>query len=205
MPPASDFVRTVDNPYFPLPTGTTFLYRGREEGDHILDQVTVTNEMKVVLGVRATVVSDRVTVNGEPSEQTFDWYAQDTHGNVWYLGESAFDFDHGHWVRADDSWEAGRNGAEAGIIMRAEPSVGDVYAQEHLPGTAMDVARVVSTDATVSVPYGTFTNVVETKECTPLEPGVVDLKYYGSGVGEVAEGTVQGGSSRLVLVAVSGG
>jgi hypothetical protein len=205
MPPASDFVRKVDNPYFPLPPGTTLTYHGQEDGDRILDQVTVTDRTKVILDVPATVVSDRVMVNGLPSEQTFDWYAQDKQGNVWYLGESAYDFEHGHWVRADDSWESGRDGAEPGIIMEAHPAVHDVYAQEHLPGTALDMARVISTDATVVVPYGTFTHVVETTECTPLEPGVVDLKYYGAGVGEVGEATVQGGSAKLVLVSVTRG
>jgi hypothetical protein len=202
MPPASEFVATIDNRYFPLRPGTTFLYRGQEEGDRVVDQVDVTNSTKTILGVQATIVVDRVALNGQPSEKTFDWYAQDKHGNVWYLGEAAFDFVHGHWTRADDSWLSGRDGAQPGIIMEAHPKVGDVYAQEHLPGTAMDMAQVLSTHATVSVPYGTFSHVLKTNECTPLEPGVVDVKYYGRGVGELAEATVQGGSARLVLVSV---
>ena len=205
LPPASQFVSRVDNKYFPLQPGTTFLYRGQDGGDRVLDQVTVTDETKTILGVKATVVFDGVAVNGERSEKTFDWYAQDKDGNVWYLGESAFDFVNGHWVRASDSWEAGYNGAMAGMIMEAHPKVDDIYAQEHLPGTAMDMARVVSTHATVRVPYGTFHHALESNECTPLEPGVIDLKFYGRGVGEVAEATVQGGSSTLVLVSVTHG
>jgi hypothetical protein len=205
MPPADQFVGTIDNTYFPLHPGTTLLYRGQEEGDRVVDQVVVTDATKTILGVQATVVLDGVILNGQPSEKTFDWYAQDKHGNVWYLGEAAFDFVHGHWVPASDSWEAGRHGALPGIIMEAHPKVDDIYAQEHLPGTAMDMARVVTTHATVSVPDGTFSHALTTNECTPLEPGVVDVKYYGRGVGEVAEATVQGGSARLELVSVTHG
>jgi hypothetical protein len=205
MPPASEFVKSVDNIYFPLPPGTKLVYRGQDTGDHVVDKVVVTDETKTILGVTATVVLDRVLVNGQSSEKTFDWYAQDRHGNVWYLGEAAFDFVRGHWVRAEDSWRAGRDGALAGLIMEAHPNLEDSYAQEHLPGTAMDEARVVSTDARISVPYGTFTHALKTKECTPLEPGVVDVKYYGQDVGEVSEATVQGGMSSLVLVSVTHG
>jgi len=205
MPPANRFVTTVDNLYFPLEPGTTFRYHGQEEGDQVLDQVTVTDATKEILGVQATVVLDRVDLNGKPSEKTFDWYAQDKQGNVWYMGEAAFDFQHGHWVPADDSWEAGRDGAQPGFIVEAHPKVGDVYAQEHLPGTAMDMARVLTTHARISVPYGDFSHVLKTHECTPLEPGVLDVKYYGRGVGEVAEATVQGGSANLVLVSVTRG
>jgi len=205
LPPASQFVSKVDNKYFPLQPGTTFVYRGRQEGDRVLDQVTVTHATKTILGVHATVVFDGVALNGKRSEKTFDWYAQDKHGNVWYLGESAFDFVSGHWVRASDSWEAGHDGALAGIIMEAHPKVDDIYAQEHLPGTAMDMARVLTTHATVTVPFGTFHHALKSNECTPIEPGVIDLKYYGRGIGEVAEATVKGGSSTLVLVSVTHG
>jgi hypothetical protein len=203
MPPANQFVGSVTNRYFPLPPGTTFMYRGQEEGDHVVDRVKVTRSTKTVLGIRATVVFDAVAVNGQRSEKTFDWYAQDRHGNVWYLGESAFDFVQGHWVHAEDSWEAGHDGARAGIIMEAHPKVGDVYAQEDLPGTAMDMARVETTHATVTVPYGTFSHALKTHECTPLEPGVLDVKLYGRGIGEVAEATVRGGSSILELVSIT--
>jgi hypothetical protein len=204
MPPPSDFVTVIDNRYFPLEPGTTYLYRGREEDLPSLDKVVVTTRTKTILGVRATVVLDRVTVNGQPSEKTFDWYAQDKRGNVWYLGEAAFDFENGHWVRASDSWQAGIDRAKAGIIMEAHPKVGDVYRQEYYPGHAEDVAKVLSRHASISVPYGSFTHVLKTKEWTPLEPGVVDNKYYARGVGEVAERTVKGGTDFLKLVSVTG-
>jgi hypothetical protein len=205
LPPPQNFVPEVDNPYFPLVPGTTYIYVGNEDTDRVLDTVTVTHSTKVILGVTATVVVDVVVVNGQPSERTSDWYAQDDQGNVWYLGEAAFDFEHGHWVLADDSWQAGRDGALAGLIMEAHPQVGDAYTQEHYVGHAEDMAQVLSTDAVVHVPYGTFDNALFSKECTPLEPGVVDVKYYAPGFGEVSEATARGGSAQLGLVKVKSG
>jgi hypothetical protein len=203
MPPAGDFVSGVDNRYFPLEPGTTLRYRGQEEGDRVLDTVTITHRTKTILGVRATVVFDYVELNGRPEEKTFDWYAQDKRGNVWYLGEAAFDYVKGHWMRADDSWEAGRDGAKPGILMEAHPKVGDTYTQEYYPGHAEDMAWVVDTNASVSVPYGTFDHALKTMECTPLEPGVVDVKKDVRGIGEVYEATVKGGSATLKLYSVT--
>jgi hypothetical protein len=203
MPPAGDFVGRIDNSYFPLKPGTIYRYRGTEDGDRVFDKVVVTHQTKEILGVRATVVLDRVWQNGKRSEKTFDWYAQDRSGNVWYLGEAAFDFVRGHWERADDSWKSGVDGAKPGIIAEAHPEVGDVYAQEHYPGHALDMAKVVSTDATVRVPFGTFRHALKTHECTPLEQGVLDVKLYGRGVGEIREATIRGGKANLVLVSVT--
>jgi len=203
MPPASEFVQEVDNPYFPLQPGTVFLYRGQEEGEIEQDRVAVTDQTKTILGVTATVVHDDVQIGGRPSEKTADWYAQDRDGNVWYMGEDAFEFVHGHWIRSDDSWEAGVDGAQPGTIMEAHSKVGDAYRQEFYPGHAEDMAQVLDTHATVTVPYGTFHHSLKTMECTPLEPGVFDVKFYARGVGEVAEATVRGGSARLELVSVN--
>jgi hypothetical protein len=203
LPPASDFVPQVDNPYFPLAPGTTFLYRGQEDNEPETDVVNVTHQTKTILGIQATVVADLVTQNGAPTEFTNDWYAQDNVGNVWYLGEQVFDFVNGHWVPASDSWESGVDGAQPGIIMEAHPAAGDVYAQEHYPGHAMDMAKTATTDDTRTVPYGTFDHVLKSWECTPLEPLVRDLKYYAPKVGEIQEATVTGGSANLVLVSVT--
>jgi hypothetical protein len=205
LPPPQHFVSQVTNPYFPLVPGTTYFYFGNEGTDRVVDTVTVTHGTKVILGVTATVVVDVVVVNGQPSERTQDWYAQDDQGNVWYLGEAAFDFEHGHWVLADDSWQAGKDGAQAGYIMEAKPQVGDAYTQEDFVGHAQDMAQVLSTDAVVHVPYGTFHDALFSKECTPLEPGVVDIKYYALGYGEVSEATARGGSAQLQLVDVKTG
>ena len=202
MPPPGDFVPGVDNRYFPLSPGTTLLYRGFEERDRVRDAVTVTHRTRMIVGVRATVVVDMVWLNGRPAEKTFDWYAQDKQGDVWYMGEAAFDRVHHRWVRAPDSWEAGRHGAKAGIIMEAHPKVGDAYRQEFSRGNAEDMGQVLRTQASVSVPFGSFRHVLKTRECSPLEQGVIDHKYYARGVGEVRETTVAGGSADLELVSI---
>jgi hypothetical protein len=203
VPPPSDFVPQIDNTYFPLEPGTTFLYLGRDEGEPARDEVVVTHMTKTILGVRTTVIFDRVWVGGEPSETTFDWYAQDRRGNVWYFGEDVFEYVNGHWIKSDESWEAGVDGAKPGIFMEAHPKVGDTYRQEFYVGHAEDIAHVTSLHANVTVPYGTFHHALETTECTRLEPGVIDLKDYARGVGEIVETTVRGGSSILKLVSVT--
>jgi hypothetical protein len=203
LPPPSDFVTAIDNKYFPLQPGTTFLYRGTQEGQAREVSVFVTQRTKMILGIRARVVLDQVLVDGQPEEKTFDWYAQDKDGNVWYLGEDSSDFVNGKWVPSDGSWEAGVDGAKAGIVMEANPSVGDVYRQEYYADHAEDMAKVLSTDESVTVPYGTFDNALMTSEWTPLEHGVVEHKYYVSGVGNVRTIMVKGGSEEEQLVSIT--
>ena len=205
LPPPGDFARNVDNPYFPLVPGTTFRYEGTEEGAPRQVTVFVTHQRKTILGIRAIVVRDEVLVDGQPEERTFDWYAQDKNGTVWYLGEDSFDFVNGTWVRSEGSWEAGVDGAKAGIIMEAGPVVGDKYRQEYYAGHAEDMAKVLDTNASVSVPYGTFDHVLVTKEWTPLEHAVVENKYYARGVGNVRTVMVKGGQEEENLVSVTTG
>ena len=119
LPPPGDFVTRIDNKYFPLRPGTTFNFGGTQEGKPSRVSVFVTHRTKTILGIRATVILDKVFVGGRPEEKTFDWYAQDKHGNVWYLGEDSSDFVNGKWVRSDGSWQAGVKGAKAGIVMKA--------------------------------------------------------------------------------------
>jgi hypothetical protein len=203
MPPPGDFVRTIDNPYLPLKPGTTFLYRGTKDGEAAKNTIDVTRQTKTILGVRAIVVIDKAFVAGRAEEKTFDWYAQDNRGNVWYLGEDSFDRKNGKWVRNDGSWEAGVDGAKAGIVMESHPQVGDTYRQEYYPGHAEDVARVLSTHESVTVPYGSFRNVLETRDWSLLEPGVVEHKYFARRVGEVRSSMVKGGSEEMWLVSVT--
>jgi hypothetical protein len=183
LPSPGDFVTTIDNKYFPLQPGTMFLYSGTQEGQARRVSVFVTHKTKDIAGIRATVVLDQVLVNGKPEEKTFDWYAQDKHGNVWYLGEDSSDYVNGKWVRSDGSWETGVNGAKPGIVMEADPNVGSVYRQEYYAGHAEDMAKVLSTDETVAVPYGSFDHALQTSEWTPLEQHVIEHKYYVKGVG----------------------
>jgi len=134
LPPAGDFAAAIDNRYFPLKPGTTFLYRGTQEGQDSRVSVFVTRKTKEIAGIRATVVLDQVLVDGKPEEKNFDWYAQDTPGNVWYLGEDSSDCVNGKWVRSDGSWETGVDGAKPGIVMEADPNASDLQSPEVLRG-----------------------------------------------------------------------
>jgi len=195
-----DFVEVIDSSYFPLTPGTTFVYEGESEGETIRDEIFVTNETRTVMGVNTTVVRDREFADGELTEETFDWYAQDRDGNVWYFGEDSREYENGEVVSTAGSWEAGLDGAQPGIIMKGNPQVGGTYRQEYLAGEAEDMAEVISLNESVSVAYGSFENCLKTKEWTPLEPGIEENKYYVTGTGLVLEMTVKGGSERLELV-----
>jgi len=197
-----DFVEVIDNPYFPLTPGTTFVYEGESEGEPIRDEVYVTNETRTVMGVKTIVVRDREFEDGELAEETFDWYAQDKDGNVWYFGEDSREYDEGEVVITEGSWEAGGNGAQPGIIMKGNPQVGDTYRQEYLAGEAEDMAEVVSMNESVSVPYGSFENCLKTREWTPLEPGIEENKYYAAETGLLLEITVRGEAEKLELVEI---
>src|SRR6478609_5458446 len=113
----SNFVKKIDNPYFPLKPGTTFIARGETEGTPTRNVMTVTHKTKAILGVTTTVVHDRVYQDGILSEDTLDWYAQDKQGNVWYFGEDTKQIDrNGKPKSSAGSWEAGKDGAVAGIF-----------------------------------------------------------------------------------------
>jgi hypothetical protein len=187
----ADFTTTIDNKYFPLKPGTAFVYEGNTERD----VMTVTHDTKQIMGVKCVVVDDRATQNGELIEGTFDWYAQDKEGKVWYFGEDTKEYKNGKVTSTEGSWEAGVNGAKPGIIMQAHPKVGQSYRQEYYKGHAEDMAKVISLNDSIRVPYGSFDHVLVTKEWTPLQPGYVEHKYYAPGVGQV-----YGGGSHLVDV-----
>jgi hypothetical protein len=196
------FVAVIDNPYLPLKPGTAMIYKGRSDGERERVEVTVTNQTKQIMGITATVVHDQVFVDGELAEDTFDWYAQDGFGNVWYLGEDTKEYEGGRVVSTEGSWEAGVDGSQPGIIMLADPQPGDRYRQEYYAGQAEDLAEVVSLDESVSVPYGPFVGVLQTEDSTPLEPKVLEHKFYARGVGVVFEEQVRGGQSTLELIEV---
>jgi hypothetical protein len=199
----ANFVDTVDNPYWPLEPGTAFHFKGVRGTTPQTDDVVVTHQTKVILGIKSAVVRDTVSEHGKPGERTFDWYAQDKQGNVWYMGEDAFELKRGRFVKASDSWKAGVDGAKPGIIMPANPRPGESYRQEYYPaGEALDQARVVSRRGTVKVPYGSFKRVLVTSEFSPVEPQT-ERKYYVAGVGEVSERVVKGDHEEFRLVSVT--
>jgi len=193
------FAARVENEFFPLTPGTRLVYATPDGGERV--EVYVTAETKEILGVTCTVVKSREFENGELVEETADWYAQDVDGNVWYFGEDTEEYRDGVVVSRAGSWQAGRDGAQPGIIMKGAPAVGDSYRQEYLAGVAEDMGEVLSLDESASVPYGSFANVLKTKEWTPLEPGDVEHAYYARGVGLILE--VEG-DDRLELVSVGG-
>jgi hypothetical protein len=199
----ADFSPDVTNAWFPLPVGRTYVYTGTKDGQRALDIVVPSSRTRVVGGVRARVVEDRLYLEGVLAERTSDYYAQDRCGNVWYFGEDTAELDrHGQVVDTEGSWHAGVDGAEPGVFMQAAPQVGRRFRQEWLAGQAEDTFRAVDLAARVSVPFGHFSSALRTQERTALEPGVVDAKYYVAGVGEVFEGSLSGPREVLRLVEV---
>ena len=200
-----DFVDRVDNPWFPLEAGTTYVYRGVKDGKAARDVFAVTGRKKPILGVRCVVVTDRLYLGGRLAERTTDWYAQDRKGNVWYFGESTAELDRrGKVISTDGTWQAGVHGAEPGIYMPARPKVGQSFRQEYYKGHAEDHFRILSLSAAVQVPFVASKRALLTKEWTPLEPDVVDHKLYVRGIGTVKEEAVKGPTERLVLVTKRG-
>jgi len=199
----TNFVAAIDNPFYPLTPGMMMIFEGATSEGNERVETHVTHDTKRILGLYCVVVRDRVLVDDELVEETLDWYAQDKSGNVWYFGEDSREYEEGALVGTKGSWEAGVDGAIAGIIMPAHPQVGEIYRQEYYAGEAEDMAKVVSLTESSAVPYGAFDNLLMTEEWTPLEPGLVEQKYYAAGVGLVLEVLVQGGSGRVELVAIT--
>jgi hypothetical protein len=203
LPPPSQFVQHVTNPWFPLRSGTVYVYRGRKDGQPSRDVFAVLTETKRILGVRCTVVSDKLYLRGRIEERTRDWYAQDRSGNVWYFGEATAELSRNGSVKTrEGSWRAGVDGARAGIFMPAHPHRGQSGVQEYYKGEAEDHFRVLSLSATVDTPAASSEHALLTREWTPLEPGVVDHKLYVQGIGTVLERTVKGGDELNELVAI---
>jgi hypothetical protein len=203
----ADFTAEIDNPYWPMTPGSRWRYRETDsEGATLRVEVTVTDRTKQIAnGVEARVVHDLVTERGQPVENTYDWYAQDSEGNVWYMGEDTTEFKDGKVASTAGSWEAGVDGAQPGIAFPADPQPGLGYRQEYYAGEAEDNGEVVSIDEQAEVPAGHYSPVVMTRDTTPVEPKVLEFKFYAKGIGPVLEITASGGSDRDELVSFSSG
>jgi hypothetical protein len=180
------------------------VYQGVRDGQKQTDTVTVTSQKKSILGVSATVVTDKADHNGQPLEDTRDYFAQDRQGNVWYLGEDTKSFEPDGTVDTSGSWLSGADGATPGIIMLANPQIPCAYRQEFLKGEAEDTAWIISRGGDVKIPYGTVHNSLRTLEFTVLEPDVIDEKVYAPGLGIVRERSIAGAQETSDLVRVTG-
>ena len=197
----SEFTTKIDNPYWPMAPGSHWVYveTDGKRGEARV-QVTVTSQSKSIAGIQAVVVHDVVSEDGELVEDTYDWYAQDAEGNIWYLGEDTKEYENGKVKSTEGSWEAGVDGAQAGILLPAHPKPGLAYRQEYYKGEAEDAPEVLSIEEKAEVPFGSFDHVLLTRDYTPLEPDLVEHKFYARGVGPVLAMTVSGGSDREELV-----
>lgn len=194
----AEFTTTIDNPYYPLIPGTRFIYEGVTPDGREHNVVEVTSETKTVMGVTTRVVHDSVSVNSQPAEETFDWFAQDSHGNVWYFGEQTTTS-----AGTKGSFEAGINSALPGIVMLGAPTVGDQYRQEYAKGQAEDLAKVLSLNGTETVSFGGLhTGLVVTEDTNPLDPSSIEHKYFAKGIGLMLSANVAGPTERIELTGV---
>ena len=200
------FTANVTNAWFPLRPGSVYRYRGIKDGEPSREVMTVTRKTKTIDGAACVVVSDLLYIRGKLEERTSDYYTQDAKGNVWYFGEQTAELDANGKVKSTSgTWTAGVDGAKPGIFMFAHPSPGRSARQEYLQGEAEDHFQVLSMTVSAAVPFKSFRGAMLTKEWTPLEPGVIDHKYYVRGIGTVLEQTVKGGDERNELVAFTRG
>jgi hypothetical protein len=200
---AKDFSTRIDHPYWPMRPGTTWHYVERGGGEVAHVRTTVTHRTKMIDGIRARVVHDVASVDDEVVEDTRDWYAQDSGGNLWYLGENSKTYEDGELVTTEGSWQHGRDGGQAGVILPARARPGCRYREEFLPGEAEDRAEILSTRESLRTPTGFYSRVLHTANTTALEPDVLENKFYARGVGPVLELDLSPEFGRAVLVRVT--
>jgi hypothetical protein len=181
----ANFTTIIDNPYFPLKPGTTYIFEGHTKSGFQHNEFAVTTNTVVIQGVTCVEVHDTLAVDGVLAEDTRDWFAQDKQGNVWYFGENSAVISGGLPVSLGGTWTGGVSGARPGIVMEAHPAIGDFYRQEFQANNAEDLAAIFRLHQIVTVPIGTFDECVETKETSPLEPGLVEYKWYAPGIGNI--------------------
>jgi hypothetical protein len=200
----ADFSTTIDNPYWPMPVGAQWhVHVSNPQGESLQETITVEDRTKQIAdGVTARVVRDVVYDHGKPSEITDDWYAQDSQGNVWYFGENTAEFHNGE-KDTSGSFEAGRDGADAGVAMPADPTVGLTYREEYYKGQAEDRSKVLALGQQVQAPAGHFTDAILTDDYSPIEPDISEYKLYARGVGPVVAVSISGESEREDLVSYS--
>ena len=193
----ANFTHIVSHPYCPLIPGTTATFTEQDGRETRENKITVTRETKTIMGVKCVVVHDTVTLDGALVQDTFDWFAQDRQGAVWFFGEATREFKSGGRVSTEGSWEAGVAGAQPGIVMPAHPQVGERYRQEYLANVAEDIGQIAALGEAVTVPCGTFSGCVRTREWSMLDSGT-SKKWYAKGVGLVRAESTDGEVSTLI-------
>jgi len=197
------FTTSIDNPYLPMTPGTRTIYEADTSDGRQQTTTEVTRDTKTIMGVTTVVVHDTVTLDGKPSEDTVDWFAQDRDGNVWYFGEATKEFD-GQKASTAGSFEAGVDGALPGIVMPAHPQIGDTYRQEYAKGVAEDTGEVVSLTGSDTTPMtGPAKELLVIKDADLLDPnGPAENKYYSRGVGLILTVPITGAPERDQAVRV---
>ncbi|HKW15598.1 MAG TPA: hypothetical protein VJS69_14015 [Candidatus Krumholzibacteria bacterium] len=195
---AANFVTVVDNAYFPLVPGAVYKYVEKSGKDTAETEMTVTHDTKTIMGVTCVVVHSVVNEKGKLAEETFDWFAQDKAGNVWYFGEDTKEMHNGKFS-PEGSWEAGVRKNQPGMIMPAHPAPGQPFRQEYSPGNAEDMGQIVAVKETMTVPAGTFHDCVRTKEWSLLAAGS-EKKWYAPGIGCIKEVSPEGDVNELISV-----
>jgi len=198
------FVATITNPYLPLKPGTTFISEGTADGAKVHREITVTSDTKVIQGATCIAVRDKLWSNGTLAKETIDWYAQDQEQTVWHMGAEVKVYQQGAVANTEGSWEAGVKDAVPGIAMPGKLVQDVSYYDEYVKGKTENMDQVVSLTESVTIPYGSFSNVVKIKESSQLIPGVIQYKYYAQNVGLILT-TIEGKTSQEKLVKVTTG
>lgn len=192
----------LTNPYFPITPGKKYIYEGQTTGglEHIEEQRLTTT--KTILGIICIEVEFKAFLNGKLIEKALDWYAQDNSGTVWYFGEAVDNYNtNGTLKDHAGSWEAGVSGAKPGTAMPANPKAGLAYREEYFFNNAEDRAEIAGTGLSVTIPLGTYTNCIQTRNWTELEPDVNENKFYAPGIGLVKDVDVKNNSeTRLIAI-----
>jgi len=202
----ADFVSAIDNKYFTLKPGSVITYKGKKDNAVVVDSNEVTKDTKDILGIKTVVVKDTITENDKITEISYDWFAQDKNGTVWSFGEDMKEYDAtGKVTNTIGSWEAGKSGALPGVVMTANPQLGDSWKQEYLKGIAEDRGEILGIDETIKTAYGSYQHCVKTKDWSAVEPGVIENKYYcqDNSSNVVSIKTVQGGNEYSELASIT--
>src|ERR671923_620261 len=182
------FSSTGRNPFFILEPNYQLVLVGEEDGEEVVLTITVLNETREVNGTETRIVEERETVAGELVEVSRNFFAicEETN-SVFYFGEEVDEYENGAIVGHEGGWRAGEGANRPGIIMPGTILLGSRYYQEIAPNVAMDRAEIINMGQAIQTPFGEFTDTLITEETTPLEPDVVELKYYAAGVGQIQE------------------